>query len=189
MARVRHASAQSFSAAVGAAAASQRSASGRPATTASSAPAAWAYGAHQSSANPAKAYCEGHYLRELPDAAIDAFLALGNEGGARLAMNHGAIADVPPGASAYSHRDALVEFTTSAGWTDPTEDEARIETTRRYAAGLEPFASGTYVNTLAEAGTAALRRVYSTPDLTRLTTVKSQYDPTNVFHRTHNIQP
>ena len=134
-------------------------------------------------------YCKGHYLRELPDAAIDAFLASGNEVGARLAMNLGAIADVPPGASAYSHRDAQVEFTTSAGWTDPTEDETRIETTRRYAAGLEPFASGTYVNTLAENGEDALRLVYSTPDLTRLTTVKRQYDPANVFHRTHNIQP
>jgi hypothetical protein len=104
-------------------------------------------------------------------------------------MNGGAIADVPPGASAYSHRDALVEFTTSAGWTDPTEDEARIESTRRYAAGLDPFASGAYVNTLADPGPDALRTVYSTADLTRLTTIKRHYDPTNVFHRTHNIQP
>jgi FAD/FMN-containing dehydrogenase len=75
----------------------------------------------------------------------------------------------------------------SAGVLEP--GRARIRTTRRYAAGLEPFASGTYVNTLAQAGTDALRRVYSTPDLTRLTTVKRQYDPTNVFHRTHNINP
>jgi hypothetical protein len=132
-------------------------------------------------------YCKGHYLRDLPDAAIEAFL--GSESGARLAMNGGAIADVPAGATAYSHRDALLEFTTSAGWTDPGEDEARIESTRRYAAGLEPFASGTYVNTLAEKGDEALRRVYSTADLSRLTAVKRQYDPANVFHRTHNIQP
>ena len=134
-------------------------------------------------------YCKGHYLRELPDEAIDAFLAPGSEVSGRLCLNSGAISDVPAGASAYSHRDALVEFTTSAGWTDPTEDEARIETTRRYAAGLEPFASGSYVNTLAEKSSDALRQVYSAPDLTRLTTVKRQYDPTNVFHRTHNIKP
>ncbi len=134
-------------------------------------------------------YCKGHYLRELPDEAIDAFLAPGNQVSARLSMNAGAIADVQPGASAYSHRDALVEFTTQTGWTDPTEDQARIATTRHYAAGLDPFASGSYVNTLAEKSADALTRVYSTPDLTRLTTIKRQYDPTNVFRRTHNIQP
>jgi hypothetical protein len=132
-------------------------------------------------------YCKGHYLPALPDAAIDAFLAPGNKVGARLAMNGGAIADVPPEASAYSHRDALLEFTTSAGWTDPAEDESRIAATRSYAAGLDPFATGAYVNTLADPD--ALDRVYSAPDLARLTTVKRHYDPENVFHRTHNIRP
>ncbi|GAA1600831.1 FAD-binding oxidoreductase [Kribbella sancticallisti] len=134
-------------------------------------------------------YCKGLYLRQLPDQAIDAFLAPGHEIGARLALNGGAIADVPPGASAYSHRDALVEFTTSAGWSDPAEDATRLAATRTYAAGLEPFSSGSYVNTLSDDGTASVRRAYSTADLTRLATIKRQYDPTNTFHRTANIQP
>lgn len=134
-------------------------------------------------------YCKGLYLREFPDRAIDAFLAPGNEMGARLTMNGGAMADVPPGASAYSHRDALLEFTTSAAWTDPAEDEARVGSTRTYAAGLEPFASGSYVNTISDDDATAVRRAYSTPDLTRLAAVKRQYDPTNVFRHTHNIRP
>jgi FAD/FMN-containing dehydrogenase len=135
-------------------------------------------------------YCKGLYLRDLPDPAIDAFLALGNDcSGARMTLNGGAVADVPAGTSAYSHRDALVEFTTSAGWTDPTEDDAKIGAVRKYAAGLEPFASGSYVNTLSDDDATSVRRAYSTADLTALAAVKRQYDPTNVFHRTHNILP
>ena len=134
-------------------------------------------------------YCKGLYLREFPDRAIDAFLASSNKLGARLTLNGGAMADVPPGASAYSHRDALLEFTTSAGWTDPTEDETRVDATRAYAAGLEPFASGSYVNTISDDDATAVHRAYSTADLTRLTGVKRQYDPANVFHHTHNIRP
>ena len=134
-------------------------------------------------------YCKGLYLRDLPDEAIDAFLDQRTEVGARLALNGGAIADVPAGASAYSHRDALVEFTSSAGWTDPTDDDHRISTVRNYAAALNPFASGSYVNTISDTDPTAVHRAYSTPDLTRLTTIKRRYDPTNVFHHTLNVRP
>ncbi|HET6294840.1 MAG TPA: FAD-binding oxidoreductase [Kribbella sp.] len=137
-------------------------------------------------------YCKGYYLRELPDAAIDAFLAWGNDPfrpGARMTLNGGAVADVPDQDSAFSHRDALVEFTTSADWTDPAEDEARIGAARRYSAGLEPYISGTYVNTISDEGDAVLRQAYSAAKLARLRDVKRTYDPTNVFHRTTNIRP
>jgi FAD/FMN-containing dehydrogenase len=134
-------------------------------------------------------YCKGLYLRELPNQAIDAFLDQTSGVSARLALNGGAIADVPAGASAYSHRDALVEFTSSAGWTDPTDDDHRITTVRNYAAALNPFASGSYVNTISDPDDGAIRRAYSPPDLTRLATIKRRYDPTNVFRHTLNIQP
>lgn len=137
-------------------------------------------------------YCKGHYLRALPDAAIDAFLAWDDDPfrpGARMTLNGGAIADVPDGDSAYSHRDALAEFTTAAGWIDPVEDEARIAAARQYAAGLEPYASGVYVNTIADEDDALLGRVYSSDKLTRLRELKRRYDPANVFRRTTNIRP
>jgi FAD/FMN-containing dehydrogenase len=129
-------------------------------------------------------YCKGHYLRSLPDAAIDAFLALDNNPGARLTLNGGAVADVPDGATAYSHRDALVEFTTGDDWTDPGEDAARIAAARTYAAALEPYTSGSYVNTIADNDAAAVHRAYSPETLTRLRQIKHSYDPDNVFHRT-----
>ena len=137
-------------------------------------------------------YCKGHYLRELPDAAIDVFLAWGDDPfrpNALLTLNGGAIAEVPDEDSAYSHRDAQVEFTTAAGWTAPDEDEARITAARRYAADLAPYTSGAYVNTIADEDDSVLRRAYSAAKLARLRDLKRSYDPTNVFHRTTNIRP
>jgi FAD/FMN-containing dehydrogenase len=137
-------------------------------------------------------YCKGLYLRSLPDAAIDAFLAWSGDPfrpGARMTLNGGAISDVPDEASAFSHRDALIEFTTSAGWTDPDQDADRIAAARTYAAGLEPFASGVYVNTVSDPGDGVLKSVYSPAKLARLQTVKRTYDPANTFHLTQNIRP
>ncbi|GAB3414258.1 FAD-binding oxidoreductase [Flindersiella endophytica] len=137
-------------------------------------------------------YCKGHYLRSLPDAAIDAFLDWGDDPfrpNARLTLNGGATADVPDEASAYSHRDALVEFTTGAGWTDPAEDSDRIADARGYAAGLEPFASGAYVNTVADPGDGLLTSCYPPAKLARLRTVKRVHDPGNTFHLNQNTRP
>jgi FAD/FMN-containing dehydrogenase len=143
-------------------------------------------------------YWKGHYLRELGDDAIQAFLSRGqgdaDDDAALLPSDSlqgygGAIATVADEATAFSHRDALVEFVGVAGWTDPAEDEAWIAAARRYGAAVEPFSSGVYVNDLADEGQAGIRRAYSPAKLARLTAVKDRYDPDNVFHLNHNIRP
>jgi FAD/FMN-containing dehydrogenase len=101
----------------------------------------------------------------------------------------GAIADRGDDATAFSHREALGELVIRAGWTDPGEDELRMEAARAYARSLEPFASGTYVNTADDEGQAGTRRAYSEAKLARLTALKDRYDPANVFHRNTNIKP
>jgi hypothetical protein len=109
-------------------------------------------------------YSKGHYLREFPDDAIEAFLARGAAGerGDRLPSvglqaYGGAIADVADGDAAFSHRDTLLEFGAGVSWTDPAEDQDR--------------------------------RAYPPAKLARLTAVKNAYDPLNVFHLNHNIRP
>ncbi|WP_112237660.1 FAD-binding oxidoreductase [Kribbella monticola] len=129
-------------------------------------------------------YCKGHYLRSLPDAAIEAFLAQDNNPGARMTLNGGAIGDLADADTAFSHRDALTEFTTGDSWTDPSDDDARITAARTYAAGLEPYTSGSYVNTISDHDPAAVRRAYSPAKLTRLHDLKRTYDPANVFTQT-----
>jgi len=79
------------------------------------------------------------------------------------------------------------ELGASTGWTDPGEDEVRIETARYYPATLEPLASGVYVNVLGDEGAAGVRRAYTAEKLSRLTVVKDTYDPQNIFHLNQNL--
>ncbi|HEX2355224.1 MAG TPA: FAD-binding protein [Micromonosporaceae bacterium] len=144
-------------------------------------------------------YWKGHYLPGLEDDAIDAFLSRGlTPGGdadptflpyASLQAYGGAIAEVGAEDTAFSQRDALIEFVAAARWTDPAEDEARMSAARRYGAAVEPFASGVYVNALADDGEAGVRRAYGAAKLARLGALKHRYDPDNVFHLNHNIRP
>ncbi|MQA95957.1 MAG: FAD-binding protein [Streptosporangiales bacterium] len=143
-------------------------------------------------------YWKGHYFREFGDDAIRAFLARGlDDGGAdgrylpnaSLQAYGGAIADVPDHETAFSQRDALIEFVAAARWTDPAEDDVRMAAARRYAATLEPLASGAYVNSLTDEGAQGVRRAYPPEKLARLTALKDKYDPGNVFHLNQNIRP
>jgi FAD/FMN-containing dehydrogenase len=142
-------------------------------------------------------YSKGHYLRELPDGALEAFLNRGAPGGddgghlpnAGFQAYGGAIADVPDQDTAFSHRDALVEYGAGTSWDDPAQDRARIAAARRCAAALDPYASGAYVNFVNDEGAEGVLRAYSADKLARLTAVKNAYDPDNVFHLNHNIKP
>ena len=65
----------------------------------------------------------------------------------------------------------------------------RMAAPRRYAAAMQPFASGVYVNGLSDEGAAGVRHAYYAETLARLTALKDRYDPDNVFHLNHNIAP
>ncbi len=144
-------------------------------------------------------YSAGHYLTEFSDAAIDASLARGvptggpepdwalMRGGGFQAYG-GAIADVGEHESAFSHRNTLVEFFAGSTWADPAEDAVRMAGARRWAATLEPFSSGTYVNVMADAD-SDVSRGYHAEQLVRLADLKRKYDPDNIFHLSQNIKP
>jgi FAD/FMN-containing dehydrogenase len=141
-------------------------------------------------------YWKGSYFRSLPDEAIDAFLARVTADvhgdllpGASLQAYGGAIADVPDADSAFSQRDAAFEFVASARWADPAEDDQRIAAARRYAATLEPFSSGMYVNVISDEGASGVARAFAPEKLARLRRLKTAFDPDNVFHLNQNIEP
>jgi FAD/FMN-containing dehydrogenase len=144
-------------------------------------------------------YAKGHYLAELPDEALEAFATRGVDSvtgadASRLPNGGfqaygGAIAEIGDDEAAFSHRGTLVEWGCGVAWTDPSEDDERIAYARAYAAAMEPFASGVYVNTLADEGEVGVRRAYPEAKLARLQALKRRYDPDNVFHLNHNIVP
>src|SRR5215207_6915879 len=130
-------------------------------------------------------YWKGHYFKALTDDAIRALL--GNPGvGASLQAYGGAIADVPDEDAAFSQRDALFEFVTATRWDDPAVDEERIATIRGYAATLDQYAGGAYLNTL---NGESVRRAFPPAKLARLTALKTTWDPDNTFHLNQNIKP
>ena len=131
-------------------------------------------------------YWKGHYFKALTDDAIHALLQRTPGMGASLQAYGGAITDVAEEAAAFSHRDTLFEFVTATRWEDPADDETRIAAIRIYAAGLDRYAGGAYVNTL---NGETVNRAYSPTKLTRLTALKTTYDPANVFHLNQNIRP
>ena len=143
----------------------------------------------------ARRYWKGHYLSELSDGAIEALLtaATGTDEGGRpvasLQAYGGAIADTADQDTAFSHRGTRFEFAASAGWSDPGQDAARMAAVRRFAACLDGFADGVYVNALSDEGSVGVRRAYPGAKLARLTALKDRYDPQNVFHLNHNIRP
>lgn len=134
-------------------------------------------------------YWKGHYFHELTDSAIDVLLKHDPSVAASLQAYGGAIAEVPDDAMAFSQRKTAFEYVGAARWTDPAEDATMIATARESAAGLEPFASGAYVNVLGDDGAAGVRRAYSPAKLARLTALKDAVDPDNIFHLNQNIPP
>jgi FAD/FMN-containing dehydrogenase len=143
-------------------------------------------------------YFKGHYLTELSDDAIEAFLSQGEPDpsadrtqlpNGSLQGYGGAIAATSNDDSAFSHRNTLVEFVGATAWTDPAEDDQRLTAARRFGAVIEPFASGVYVNVLSDEGQAGVRRAYPADKLDRLASLKRRYDPDNIFHLNQNIPP
>jgi hypothetical protein len=145
-------------------------------------------------------YSAGHYLPELDDRAIDAYVARGVAAGAAepdwslmpgggFQAHGGAIDDVGDEDSAFSNRRTLVEFFAGATWVDPAEDDVRVAAARAWGRSLEPFSSGTYVNVISDPGTDGVERAYHAGQLARLAALKRAWDPDNVFHLNQNIRP
>jgi FAD/FMN-containing dehydrogenase len=141
-------------------------------------------------------YWKGHYLGELTDDAIRAFVERGatderadHRPAVSLQAYGGAIAEVPDDDTAFSQRGAQFEFVAAARWSDPEEDDARMSAARACAASLEPFTIGAYVNAMSDEGSAGVRRAYPPRKLAGLTALKDAYDPDNVFHLNQNIEP
>ena len=142
-------------------------------------------------------YAKGHYLTELSDAAIDAYLSRGvpprvRRGPAdpgrrapsqrRRHRGHGRrrtrrSATVRPWSNGEARRTGSTPVRTTSGSGRP-----------RVGRGLEPFSTGMYVNTIADEGQAGVRRAYTDASLTAWPR-SSRYDPDNVFHLNHNINP
>jgi hypothetical protein len=102
----------------------------------------------------------------------------------------------PAGGSAFVHRDALFYAEIGAGWgsrggipaqVDPITEKAQAWTAE-FSQAMRPYVSGAYVN-VPSAGTADWATSYWGANVERLRSIKTKYDPSNVFHFEQSIPP
>lgn len=139
-------------------------------------------------------YWRSDMVTQISDEAI----AVHEKYGALLPSGHstmhlypvdGAAAQVPAEATAFAHR--------GGGWAavivgvdpDPANAEQISAWTKAYWQELHPTTTGgAYVNFLGDEGEERVRASYG-KNYERLTRVKREYDPDNVFHVNQNIRP
>jgi FAD/FMN-containing dehydrogenase len=92
-------------------------------------------------------------------------------------------------ATAYGHRDGQFVMNVHGRWEDPAKDTACIGWARDLFQATAPFATGNvYVNFLTEEETDRVRAAYGR-NYDRLSKLKNQYDPGNLFRHNQNIRP
>jgi FAD/FMN-containing dehydrogenase len=141
-----------------------------------------------------RTYIKAGFVDDLPGSLVDALLeraALLESPISQvelLAMG-GAIARVPPDATAFPFRDARWLINIPATWSDAADDEREIAWARGTYAAVKPFLSeGNYVNFMGDDEDDTAAGAYGAT-LARLQQVKAAYDPDNVFHLNQNVTP
>jgi FAD/FMN-containing dehydrogenase len=139
-------------------------------------------------------YWKAQFLRELTEAAaealIDRFPSVPSASSFFVFQQvGGAIARVPPTATAYANRRAAYDSFPVSIWTDPAADEANIAWARDMYAALRPFATeGVYVNNLGDEGADRVKAAYG-ENYDRMVALKRKYDPDNLFRLNQNVRP
>jgi hypothetical protein len=134
----------------------------------------------------------GAFLPELSDAVIDVLAASYPNAppDASAVWNdfHGAVTRVRIEATAFSLRRRGFDLFINAPWQGAEGRRRTLAWVRGLHNSLQPHADGVYVNNLEDDGEARVREAYG-PNYARLSRVKAQYDPRNMFHVNQNIPP
>ncbi len=141
-------------------------------------------------------YSKSDYLAELSDKAIDTALSQGKTMTSPLARATimqlgGAMGRIADMATATGHRDAGFVLAITNGWANPAESERQVQWTRNFWQAMRPYATGgTYVNFLSEGeGQERVQAAYGQEKYERLVTLKTKFDPANLFRVNQNIKP
>jgi FAD/FMN-containing dehydrogenase len=100
----------------------------------------------------------------------------------------GAVSRIPADATAYAHRDAELMMVTTVAGPEPVVEAARPGVEALWQR-LTPHVSGAYGNFLSSTTEGAVAAIYPPQTHHRLSAVKRQYDPANLFAANYNIQP
>ena len=103
----------------------------------------------------------------------------------------GAIQRVSRDAMAFDHRNHNFEMSIIAQWKEAQDDAANIQWARELWTAAQPYVSpAVYANHMtSDEGQDRVRSAYGSEKFVRLSRLKAQYDPTNLFCNNHNIPP
>ena len=140
-------------------------------------------------------YWLSSFTRGLPDGLFDAmverFATVPSAMSAILLEHfHGAVTRVGVTDTAVPHRAPGWNLLLPSVWMDPAATDENIAWTRETHRALAPHLDeGRWLNYLGDdQGDDAVRAAYG-PNYARLLDAKRRYDPENVFHHNHNIDP
>jgi FAD/FMN-containing dehydrogenase len=140
-------------------------------------------------------YWKGDFVKELPDAAIDAHIAQIAKAPSDMCLMHlypidGAVHKVAPDATAWSTRDARWSMVIAAISGEPSQADDLKTWGRAYWEAVHPYnLGGAYVNFMSDDESDGRVQASYGPNYQRLATVKKKYDPTNLFRVNQNIRP
>lgn len=134
----------------------------------------------------ARYYWKAHHMSDISDRAIDVLSAAcrtlpGPFSIVGFESLGGAVARVPPDATAYPHRSARYSLGIWSGWDQPSQDEAAMAWTRALHEDLAAEATGgVYGNYLDRDDLERQEAAYG-DNATRLREVQERYDPQGRF--------
>jgi FAD/FMN-containing dehydrogenase len=108
---------------------------------------------------------------------------------AQLRVLGGALSRIPADATAFAHRHSKIMVNVAALYEKPEEKATHEAWVADFASALLQSDQGAYVNFLADEGKDRVRAAYPGSTWDRLVTIKTRYDPTNLFRLNQNIPP
>jgi FAD/FMN-containing dehydrogenase len=108
---------------------------------------------------------------------------------AQLRVLGGAMARVPPDATAFAHRQTRILVNVAAFYTGPDDKPVRETWVRQFASALHQGNNDAYVAFVGDEGELRVHAAYPGSTWHRLAAVKARYDPDNFFRLNHNIAP
>ncbi len=136
-------------------------------------------------------YWKSTYAEAITDAAIETVVHQFARVPSPLSELHlqyfgGAVSRIAAGRSAIGNRQSPFLFNLIGKWAQPSESNRNIAWVRETWDALQPHSTGgTYVNFLSDQSPTAVRAAYGEDVLRRLRSVKTRYDPENIFKGSH----
>lgn len=140
-------------------------------------------------------YWSADYHNSFPDEALDVFVKYGFERQSMLSQQillpwGGEVARVPETATALTNRDVSWITHPFAVWEDEADNDKNIAWARSFRRDISQFATGgVYLNFIGDEGEDRVRAAYGDAKYKRLSEIKGEWDPKNIFRGNQNIKP